>query len=51
MSKFRNMPTIAGLQIIPADLLGQYKEIISEEALYNVFNQLEDAELCLVRSV
>lgn len=33
------------LQIIPTDLLKQYKTLVSEEALATAFNQLEDAPL------
>ncbi|WP_158796107.1 Fic family protein [Pedobacter sp. L105] len=33
------------LQIIPTDLLDQYKAVVSEEALLTAFNKLEDAEL------
>jgi len=39
------MPIIEDLQIIPTGLLEQYKRIVSEEALFTSFNQLEDAEL------
>lgn len=39
------MLVIEGLQIIPTDLLDQYKDIVSEEALFTAFNQLEDAPL------
>lgn len=38
------MPEI-DLQLMPTDLLEQYKKIVSEEALLTAFNQLEDAEL------
>lgn len=33
------------LQIIPKDLLEQYKTTVNEEALFTAFNQLEDAPL------
>ena len=33
------------LQIIPSDLLEQYKEDVEEKALFTAFDQLEDAEL------
>jgi len=33
------------LQIIPSDLLEQYKENVEEKALFTAFDQLEDAEL------
>lgn len=33
------------LQIIPKDLLEQYKTIVSDKALYAAFHQLEDARL------
>jgi len=33
------------LQIIPADLLEEYKTLLSEATLLNAFNELEDAEL------
>ena len=36
---------VRDLQIIPTDLLKQYKVAVSEEALLTSFNQLEDAEL------
>lgn len=39
------MLVIEGLQIIPTDLLEQYKNIVSEEALFTAFGQLEDAPL------
>lgn len=39
------MPVIEELQIIPAYLFEQYKQVISEEALVTAFNQLEDAQL------
>ncbi len=42
---FRNMPVIENLQILPTDLLEQYKKTVSEEALFIAFNQLEDAQL------
>jgi len=45
VTKFKNMLVIEGLQIIPTDLLEQYKDIVSEEALFAAFNQLEDAPL------
>lgn len=38
------MPEI-DLQVIPKDLLDQYKNLVSEETLFTAFNQLEDAEL------
>lgn len=38
------MPEI-DLQIIPGDLLEQFRKIVSEKELINAFNQLEDAEL------
>jgi len=34
-----------GLQIVPRDLLEQYKNAVSEDALYALFHQLEDAPL------
>lgn len=37
--------TIEGLQILPTDLLDEYKAIVSEEILSASFNQLEDADL------
>ncbi|QNK63502.1 Fic family protein [Pedobacter sp. PAMC26386] len=37
------MLTIEDLQIIPTDLLGQYKSVVSNEALLTAFNELEDA--------
>jgi len=39
------MLTREDLHIIPTDLLDQYKDVVSEEALLTAFNQLEDAEL------
>ncbi len=36
---------ITDLQIIPTDLLEQYKVAVSEETLITAFNRLEDAEL------
>lgn len=39
------MLTIEGLQIVPTDLLEEYKNIVSENVLLTSFNQLEDAEL------
>ncbi|AMP97485.1 hypothetical protein AY601_0530 [Pedobacter cryoconitis] len=39
------MLVIEGLQIIPKDLLEQYKTTVNEEALFTAFNQLEDAPL------
>jgi len=39
------MLTREDLHIIPTDLLDQYKDVVSEEALFTAFNQLEDAEL------
>jgi Fic family protein len=39
------MLTRDDLHIIPTDLLDQYKDVVSEEALLTAFNQLEDAEL------
>lgn len=39
------MLVIEGLQIIPKDLLEQYKTTVNEEALFTAFNQLEDSPL------
>ena len=39
------MLTIEGLQILPTDLLDEYRRIVSDNALLASFNQLEDAEL------
>lgn len=39
------MLTIEGLQILPTDLLEEYKRFVSDNALFTSFNQLEDAEL------